>query len=135
MRYIFQFIVFIQLLFMIQLNAHAQSPSQDEILTDEEKAWVADHPILRSTNEMEWAPLDFTRDGKAMGFSVDYLNLVAQKVGLEIEYVIGYTWSDLLHMLENREIDVAQSIIQTPDREKYLNFTEPYLDLPMVYFG
>mgnify|MGYP000672242978 FL=1 len=120
---------------MIQLNAHAQSPSQDEILTDEEKAWVADHPILRSTNEMEWAPLDFTRDGKAMGFSVDYLNLVAQKVGLEIEYVIGYTWSDLLHMLENREIDVAQSIIQTPDREKYLNFTEPYLDLPMVYFG
>tara|TARA_R110002096_G_C14661614_1_gene728084 strand:+ start:1859 stop:4246 length:2388 start_codon:yes stop_codon:yes gene_type:complete len=120
---------------MVQSNSYAQINHQDAILTEEEKAWVDDHPVLRSTNEMEWAPLDFVRDGKALGFSVDYLNLVAKKVGLEIEYINGFAWSDLLRMLKNREIDIAQSIIMTPDRMEYLDFSEPYLDLPMVYFG
>lgn len=134
-RYILKFIVLISLLLMVQSNSYAQSSAQDAILTEEEKAWIKDHPALRSTNEMEWAPLDFARDGKAMGFSVDYLNLVADKVGLEIEYVTGYAWDILLEMLEKREIDIAQSIIMTPGREEYLDFTAPYLDLPMVYFG
>ena len=117
----------------IALNAHTQTIEAS--LTAEEVAWVKQHPVLKSTNEMEWAPLDFMRDGEALGYSVDYLNLVAEKVGLKVEYINGYTWEDLLAKLENREIDIAQSIIQTPDRLEYLNFTEPYLDLPMVYFG
>ncbi len=113
----------------------AQPADTGSILTEEEQEWVEAHPILTSTNEMEWAPLDFVRDGKPRGYSVDYLNLVAEKVGLKIEYVNGYSWEQLLEKLKNREIDIAQSIIQTPDRLEYLNFTEPYLDLPMVYFG
>lgn len=118
---------------------HSISIAQDKpdfsFLTKEEIAWVSEHPVLKSTNEMEWAPFDFTRDGKPLGFSIDYLDLVAQKLGLKIEYVNGYSWETLLEKLENREIDIAQSIIQTPERDKYLNFSEPYLNLPMVYFG
>lgn len=117
------------------LSAVAQSIDVGAQLTPEELEWIRDHPVITSTNEMEWAPLDFIRDGKAVGFSIDYLNLVAEKVGLEIEYVNGYSWEELLIKLKNREIDMAQSIIQTPDRTEYLNFTRPYLDLPMVYFG
>lgn len=116
-------------------SAIAQKASENSILTAEEQAWIKEHPVIKSTNEMEWAPLDFVRDGKPMGFSVDYLNLVAEKVGFKVEYINGYAWDILLAKLENREIDIAQSIILTPDRAKYLNFTEPYLDLPMVYFG
>lgn len=104
-------------------------------LTAEEIEWIKDHPVITSTNELEWAPLDFVDDGEAIGFSIDYLNLVASKVGLKIEYINGLAWEDLLLKLEAKEIDMAQSILITPDRERYLNFTEPYLNLPMVYFG
>lgn len=113
----------------------AQSPTGDAGLTADEKAWITEHPVLKSTNELDWAPLDFMRDGKAIGYSVDYLNLVAEKVGLEIEYINGFTWQVLLDKLKNREIDISQSIFQSADREEYLNFTKPYLELPTVYFG
>ncbi|WDU57917.1 transporter substrate-binding domain-containing protein [Pseudemcibacter aquimaris] len=124
-------------MFVTHVYAQSQSPV-DTVpveLTEEEKAFIADHPVITSTNEMGWAPLDFMRDGEAYGYSIDYLNLVASKVGINIEYVNGLVWSDLLKALENKEIDMGQSIIQTPDREEYLLFTRPYLDLPMVYFG
>lgn len=124
------------LLLLLQVSVvFAQSNSAAPDLTVEELAFIKQHPVVKASNEMEWAPLDFVRDGQARGFSVDYLNLVAEKVGLKVEYVNGYAWDILLGKLENREIDIAQSIIQTPDRNTYLNFTKPYLDLPMVYFG
>ncbi len=115
--------------------SHAQSVDVDNLLTEEEKIWIAENPIIKSTNEPAWAPLDFIRNGEAVGFSIDYLNLVAQKVGLQVEYINGYSWEEMLAMLRRGEIDISQSIILTPEREEYLNFTEPYLDMPMVYFG
>ncbi len=123
------------LLMLFSFSAFGQSNELDLQLTEEEKTWIADHPVITSTNEMEWAPLDFVHDGEPLGFSIDYLNLVSSKVGLKIEYINGYTWQELLNKLKKREIDMAQSIIQTPDRSEYLKFTRQYLDLPMVYFG
>ena len=133
MRYIAS--LMLVLLCLINANSMAQDIDPKVELTPEEIAWIKEHPVITSTNEMEWAPLDFVDDGEAIGFSIDYLNLVASKVGLKIEYVNGYAWDVLLAKLEAKEIDMAQSIIKTPDREVYLNFTDPYLNLPMVYFG
>ena len=133
MRYIAS--LMLVLLCLINANSMAQDIDPKVELTPEEIAWIKEHPVITSTNEMEWAPLDFVDNGEAIGFSIDYLNLVALKVGLKIEYVNGYVWDVLLAKLEAKEIDMAQSIIKTPDREVYLNFTDPYLNLPMVYFG
>ena len=133
MRYIAS--LMLVLLCLINANSMAQDIDPKVELTPEEIAWIKEHPVITSTNEMEWAPLDFVDDGEAIGFSIDYLNLVASKVGLKIEYVNVYAWDVLLAKLEAKEIDMAQSIIKTPDREVYLNFTDPYLNLPMVYFG
>lgn len=104
-------------------------------LNEEERKWVESHPIVTSTNEMTWAPIDFVQDQKAAGFSVDYLNLIAEKVGLRIEYRNGYSWAELLEKLKTREIDIAQSITFTEQRHEYLDFTGPYLNLQKVFFG
>jgi len=92
-------------------DIHAQSNIN---FTQEELKWIEDHPVITSTNEVGWAPLDFNQSGEALGFSVDYLNLVAKKVGIKIEYKSGFTWSQILEKLKNKEIDIAQSIIYTP---------------------
>tara|TARA_R110002096_G_scaffold436071_1_gene666882 strand:+ start:65066 stop:68638 length:3573 start_codon:yes stop_codon:yes gene_type:complete len=105
------------------------------ILTDEEKKWVAAHPVIKATSKNATAPNEFIRGGEPVGFSVDYLNLVAQNVGLEIEYVHGFSWGVLLHKLENREIDISHNIFKNEEREKYLNFTNPYMDLEPAFFG
>ncbi|MDG1709177.1 MAG: transporter substrate-binding domain-containing protein [Emcibacteraceae bacterium] len=132
--------VYFTAVFLVSILCSSLSYAQEEdfgtvLLSDAEKTWLEQHPVITASNELEWAPLDFVRNGEPLGFSIDYLNLVAEKVGLKIEYINGYSWEELLEKLENREIDMAQSIIQDAERAKYLNFTKPYLDLPMVYFG
>ena len=104
-------------------------------LTDEEQIWVSQNPVLKATNAMDWVPIDFVQSGIATGFSVDYLKLVASKVGLQIDFQNGYSWGELVEMLRNRQIDIAHGLSLTDEREQFLNFTDPYLELPIAYFG
>ncbi len=104
-------------------------------LTQEELMWLSEHPVLKASNEKNWAPLDYVVDGNPMGFSVDYLNLIAKKLDVKVEYVSGFAWEELLNQFKIGKIDIAQSIIQSSERDEYLDFTEPYLELPLVYFG
>lgn len=105
------------------------------ILTEEEKDWINKHPIVKATSKINAAPMEFTRAGEFVGFSVDYLNLVAEKVGLNIEYISGYTWNELIEMLKRREIDVSHNLVQSVERDKFLDFTTPYIEVDAVIFG
>lgn len=115
---------------------HAQytASASGVFLTTEEKAWLEEHPVIRVSNEMDWPPFDFVEKGQPAGFSIDYFNLVASKVGLEVEYVNGYTWDELLNLARNKELDVLHSIVKTEDRSNYLVFTESYINNPSGIF-
>ncbi|MBL4603899.1 MAG: transporter substrate-binding domain-containing protein [Emcibacteraceae bacterium] len=106
-----------------------------DILTDEEKEWIKGHPIIKATSKIDAAPNEFIRAGDPVGFSVDYLNLVAKNVGLKIEYVHGFSWDELLTKLKSREIDISHNIFYNEARAEYLNFTEPYLNLEGAIFS
>ena len=94
-------------------------------LTQEEKQWIQKHPIMSVSNEPDFPPFDFMKEGKAIGLGVDYINLVAQKVGLHVNYVQA-TWEDLLKRFEAGNIDVLQSVYLTKKRQKYASFTTPF---------
>lgn len=105
------------------------------ILTQEEREWIVSHPTITATSKLDAAPMEFTRAGENIGFSIDYLNLVAGKVGLNVDYITGYTWSELLEKLKRREIDVSHNLVQSAARDEYLDFTTPYLEVDAVIFG
>ncbi len=113
----------------------SQQTIEQLILTDEEQVWISEHPILRVSNQMEWAPFDFVRAGEPAGFSVDYMNLALEKVGLKADFINGYTWEELQALIQNKKLDIIHSLIRTPNREKYLDFSKPYLDMELAYFG
>ncbi|NOY74600.1 MAG: transporter substrate-binding domain-containing protein [Kiritimatiellaeota bacterium] len=106
------------------------SPSAELKLTDEERVWLKSHPVLRVHNEMEWPPFNFFENGKPKGLSIDYMNLLAKRLGVEVEYVTGPTWNEFLGMIRRKKLDVILNIVKTPDREKYIFFTEPYAQNP-----
>ncbi|MDT8445800.1 MAG: PAS domain S-box protein [bacterium] len=103
-------------------------------LTDSQKAWLAEHPKIRVSNENDWPPFDFRSNGQPQGISVELIELLAQEIGFEIEWVHGYTWAELLQLAEQGEVDVLTSIVQTQDRARYLSFTRPYVETPMVIY-
>ena len=45
------------------------------------------------------------------------MNLLAERVGLEVEYVTGPSWGEFLEMMKRGELDVMLNIVKTRDRE------------------
>ncbi|MDE6781448.1 MAG: response regulator [Ruminococcus sp.] len=63
---------------------------------------------------------------KLTGYGIEFLNMVSEYSHLNFQYA-GYdkSWSEMLNMLENGEIDVVTSARRTPEREKNFAFSDP----------
>lgn len=122
------------LLFFIQFS-YAQIPSSEIDLTAQEQNWLLENYNQKTIVGNDWAPVNYFRDGEAAGFSVDYLNLVAKKTGLNIEYITASSWEASIDQLRNGEASIGHGLMKTEERASYLNFFPPYFDLPVVFFG
>ena len=129
-------ILFCQITGYITAYSYAEERVKADVLplslSDEEKEWLADHPIITVHNEMNWPPFNFNLDGKPKGYSIEYMNLIAKKLGIKIEYLSGYTWDEFLGMIKNKELDVMLNMVETTDRKKYILFTPTYAKNPNV---
>ena len=72
-------------------HGQAAQPSPQVELSAEERAWIKLHPLVRVANEDDWPPYDFSDKGFPSGYSIDLVKLVAKKVGLELEFINGYS--------------------------------------------
>ena len=127
--------VFLAFTFLVTVRAGAHTIVKPDFLTEEEKAWILANPVITATNKMEMGPFDFVEGGEATGYSIDYINLLALKAGLEIKYINGLPWTDLLEQMKDKKIDLTHSLFKSPERSKYLDFTKPFLKLPWAYYG
>lgn len=96
-------------------------------LTEEEKAYLRVNPTIKVHNEMNWPPFNYNVKGEPTGFSIDYMNLLASKLGINIEYISGFTWDEYIQKLKSNEIDVMLNISKTPQREFDFSFTSGYV--------
>jgi PAS domain S-box-containing protein len=105
-----------------------KKPHSDKIkivLNDNEQSWLKAHPIIRVANELDYAPFDFFENDLATGFSIDYMNMLAERAGLRLEYIQD-TWNNLINMGKEKKIDLFPTIYYTPERTKFLIFTKHY---------
>lgn len=92
-------------------------------LTKQQQLYIQQYPTIKVHSVQDWHPFNFVENGKASGYNNDLIRLVATKVGLDIEFIFGYQWSEYLEKLRNKEIDVISNIKVTPERQKYMIFT------------
>ncbi len=109
------------------------SPENSLVLNSEEKAWInrLRSPLLVA-NEMDWPPFDFAENGDPKGFSIDVIKLAADKAGIKLEFVNGFTWDELLKKFKAGKIDIMPAIYKTPKRQKYISYTSSYATNPSV---
>lgn len=105
-------------------------------LTEAERAWLAEHPRLRVFTKTEWAPIDlYSYEGRFRGLSGDYMALIAQRLGIRFEFTARATLAEALAALEAGEAEILPSVSRTPQRERFMDFSRPYLDVPNVYIA
>jgi len=116
------------------LGSNAEVTKKTIQLTAKEKKWLRKHPVVRVSNEDDWSPFDFSRNGEAQGYSVDIIKNLAKKIGLKVEFINGYKWHELLELFEKNEIDMMHVIAKTESREKKWNFSKAYMKQKLSYF-
>lgn len=96
------------------------------ILTEDEMLYLKNNPKITVQNEIDWAPFNYYENNIPKGYSIDYMNLLAKKLNMNIEFINGPTWANFLNMIKNEKLDVMVNIVKTPERSKYINFTSKY---------
>lgn len=104
-----------------------------ELLNLEEREWLASHPVIRLAYEPAYAPISFVdARGQARGISVEYVQLLEQKLGIRFQRLDPQDMTTNLDKVRNGEVDVLTSLMQTPERSEYLLFSQPYVIVPAV---
>lgn len=101
-------------------------------LSVEQRAFLDAHPVIRVANEMDWPPYDFVEHARPAGYAIDHIKLLAQHLGLRVEFVNGYTWSQLLELFQAKKVDIMPAMYRNVKREKYTAFTTPYSNTNMA---
>jgi polar amino acid transport system substrate-binding protein len=78
-------------------------------------------------------PFSFSVRGRVVGFTIDYLALLSDKIGIPITPVPG-KWEDNLSKFKNKEVDAITAISHTVERESFTWFTDPYYLIPTVVY-
>lgn len=100
-------------------------------LTQEERQWLLDHPVVRVAPTPDYPPFEFWRDDQFQGVVSSYLNHFSQELGVEIELVKTENWEENLRMLRSREIDAVSLIVPWTDRP-FVKVSKPYISYPAL---
>ncbi|WP_432696892.1 transporter substrate-binding domain-containing diguanylate cyclase [Marinobacterium sp. YM272] len=103
-------------------------------LTPEEREFVKQNPVIRVHNESNFEPYNFFENGRPRGHSMDLIKLLAEKAGLEVNFVSGASWDEYLQMMREGRLDVMMNIVRSDARETYLEFTRPYVRLAQALY-
>ena len=78
-------------------------------------------------------PFAFNVRGKLMGFTIDYLDLLAEKTAVSMDLHAG-TWEEIYGRFRAGELDAITALSYTEEREDFTRFTEPYYRIPTVVY-
>ncbi len=96
------------------------------VLTGKEKDFIHAHPTIRVATQLDWPPFDFNDSGKATGLAMDLVAILAQRVGLQVDYVQKYTWPEQVELFKNKKIDVLPVTYINHEISAFTLYTEPY---------
>ncbi|MGF6590102.1 two-component system sensor histidine kinase EvgS [Pseudomonas sp. 2835] len=81
-------------------------------LSPEERAWIAQHPVLRVGVDENLVPFEFLRGAVLHGRAKQYLEFVSLATGLKFQYVPGKSVSVRDQMLLEGQVDLLSSHLQ-----------------------
>jgi len=103
-----------------------------EFLTEQEWAYLKSKKVIKMCVDPDWMPLERIEKGVHVGMSAEYMKLFSAYIQTPIELVNTKTWTESIEYAKERKCDIFSLAMSTPDRESYMDFTEPYLSLPVV---
>lgn len=105
---------------------------KNKILSDEEIDYLKKKKAIKMCIDPDWMPFEKNENGKHIGMSAEYIKIIEKEIGTPIKMIPTKTWSESLKLGIERKCDIFSLVMPTKERKKYLNFTKPYLQIPLV---
>ncbi len=130
----FHSLVFLSIFSLISIIPYIGN-AESTILNQEENLW------LKSRNntivvypEKNFPPYSYQNSsGTPQGLSIDYIELIAEKIGANISYLPARSRSQIIDDVKQvKKGDVVTSLTDTKEREDILYFTDTYVVTPAV---
>jgi len=101
-------------------------------LNNREESYLQEKKIIKVCVDPNWMPFEQIKDGKHIGMSAEYIDILQSKIGVPFSLVPTKSWSQSLQYAKDRKCDILSLAMETKDRAKYLNFTTSYITAPLV---
>lgn len=104
------------------------------MLTAQEDAWLASrNKTIVVYPEKNNPPFSYqSASGALQGLAIDYIELVAEKVGAKVQYLTPRARNQLLDDIVQGKGDVLVTLSQNNEHASELLFTEQYVTVPVV---
>ncbi|MFK5938402.1 MAG: diguanylate cyclase [Sulfurimonas sp.] len=101
-------------------------------LSEKEKAYLEKKKYITMCIDPAWMPFESLQENKHVGISADYFKLIKEFLHTDIKLIPTRSWNESLTLAQQRKCDILSLVMPTPSKNKYLNFTNPYLQIPLV---
>ncbi|NOQ64805.1 MAG: diguanylate cyclase [Methyloprofundus sp.] len=128
----FVFCVYLLTFTTVTVAQEAFVNSSESHFTEQEQAYLKHKQQLSLCVDPNWMPYEKIEQGKHIGMSADFMSLFAEKIGIPIVLKPTETWTESLLLGQQRACDLFSLVLSTPEREKFLNFSAPYIGFPLV---
>jgi len=118
-----------------RLNLHtiAKVGKPNINFTTTQKKYLKEKKQITMCIDPNWMPYEkFDKNKKHVGMTADYFKIFQKDIGVDIKSIFTKTWSETLTFAKKRKCDIISLAMETPERKEYLNFTTPYLKIPLV---
>ncbi len=105
--------------------------SQELNLNNKEQKYLKNKQI-KMCIDPDWMPFESFKDGKYIGISSEYFQLIESILDKKITVIKTSSWQESLELGKQRKCDIFSLVADTQGRREFLNFTEPYFSFPLV---
>lgn len=116
----------------ININTLLYTEPRTFHLTQKEQAYLENKKVITMCTDPDWMPFEKIDNGKHIGMAADYFDVIRSTTGLDIQLIPTKSWTQSLEFAKQRKCDILSLLMSTPERSKYLEFTKPYLHIPIV---
>lgn len=103
------------------------------VLNRREREYLSRKGALRYCVDPDWPPVERVDEaGRYEGMVADVLGLLTERLDADVRLAPTASWSQTLEAAEKGGCDFIAAAADTPERRRFLEFTSPYLRLPLV---
>ncbi|ADG92306.1 PAS/PAC sensor signal transduction histidine kinase [Arcobacter nitrofigilis DSM 7299] len=105
---------------------------KSDILSTKNREYLQNKKKINVCIDPNWMPLEKIQNGRYVGISREYMDYFQSILHVPITLVPTNSWSKSLEKLKEKKCDILSLAMDTKDKERYINFTKPYISSNFV---